>query len=340
MQQLLVRAFGRKRMKQMYYNITCFLNPGYRRALNRVKKQFILLTAEQQEELHQLVCSRYQSEPETPEDDTIRRQDIEDHSMGRLSGFRHRTVPWLNSIKPLNQCNVLEIGCGTGCTTVALAEQGCNLTSIDVSRESVELARKRSGLYGLAVDIRVLNAAQISEHGGKYDLIIFPDSLEHMTYAERIASIRAAWSLLENDGLLAVVGTPNRLYFFDRHSSLLPFYHWLPDELAMQYARYSPRQACIDSPRDITTFLRFGRGASYHEFELALEIKGADLEMYDMQSFMKTLLLTKLAHRTEYRYMKMLKALGPAGLPRGFYWEQLHIAIRKPSQPERESENA
>ena len=278
--------------------------------------------------MQQYLLGRYQNEAAPL--DAIQKQDLEDHLFNRLSGFRYRTIPWLNSIKPLNRLKILEIGCGTGCTTIALAEQGCTVASIDVDEESIKIAQKRCELYGVTAKISVLNATEINEIEEKFDVVIFPDSLEHMTHHERIASLSKAWSMLDINALLVVVGTPNRLYFFDRHSSLLPFYSWLPDEMAMQYAaKYSPRQACADSCQNEMAFQRFGRGVSYHEFELALETNGANLTMFDMWSFMKTPILTKIAHRTEKKWIQFLKSIGPNGLPEGFYCEQLHVAIKK-----------
>ena len=323
-----IKKIGKERLKNWYYNITYIMNRKYRKSLNEVKRNFRTLTEDKKEALQQCLLSHYYRSESLH---SIQKQDLEDHLFYRLSGFRHRTIPWLNSIKALNRCKVLEIGCGTGCTTIALAEQGCNVTSIDVNEESIKVAQKRCELYGLPAKISALNATEINEIGEKFDFIIFPDSLEHMTYSERITALSKAWTMLNIDApsFLVVIGTPNRLYFFDRHSSLLPFYDWLPDEIAMQYAKHSPRQECINSNRDKMTFLRFGRGASYHEFELALKTQYTALTAFDMWSFMQTPIFTKMAHRDEYKYMKLLKRLGPKDLPEGFYCEQLHIAIRK-----------
>jgi len=325
MRELLIRKIGREKMKDWYYSIICLMNSKYRKALNKAKGNFRFLPEEKLQTLKQNLITRYQSEVL----DDVEQQDLEDHIVNRLSGFRHRTIPWLNSIKPLSRCKVLEIGCGTGCTTIALAEQGCTVTSIDLDEKSIAIAQKRCELYGLTAQISVLNATQINKIGEKFDIIVFPDSLEHMTYDERILSLRLAWNMLSVNALLVVVGTPNRLYFFDRHSSLLPFYNWLPDKIAMQYAKHSPRQVCVDSCKDELELLRFGRGVSYHEFELALGINCANLTVFDMWSFLKAFLFTRIVHRTEYDYIKFLRSLGPSGLPKGFFCEQLHIAIRK-----------
>jgi len=69
-----------------------------------------------------------------------------------------------------------------------------------------------------------------------FNFIIFYASLEHMT------SLVNAWSLLSNNGVLCVIEAPNRLWYFDSHTSGLPFYYWLPDEIAIKYSRFSSRR--------------------------------------------------------------------------------------------------
>src|SRR5689334_18878447 len=44
---------------------------------------------------------------------------------------------------------VLEIGCGLGTDTINFARNGATVTAVDVSRQSLTLARKRAEVYGL-----------------------------------------------------------------------------------------------------------------------------------------------------------------------------------------------
>jgi S-adenosylmethionine-dependent methyltransferase len=96
-----------------------------------------------------------------------------------------------------------------------------------------------------------------------------------MTIGERLDSLRQAWAMLPSGGLLVIVETPNRLWFRDDHTARLPFFHWLPNELAFAYSRFSEREnfreiyKTYDSSSKIH-FLRRGRGMSFHEIELAI----------------------------------------------------------------------
>ena len=324
MDNFLTKSIDREVLKRYYYRIISLLNPGYKKSLHRAKSRFIDIDEEKSNELYKALSGYYYNNATLSE---AMKKDMDDHMFGRLSAFRHRAIPWLDTLVPLQQSKVLEIGCGTGCTSIALAEQGCKLTSIDVS--DTAMARKRCEIYGLSVNILNLNATQICELGDEFDLIIFSDSMEHMTYQERILSIKSAWDMLNNNGFIVVSGAPNRLHYYDRHSSLLHFYHWLPDEIAMQYSKYSPRDDCARIGNDEMKFIRFGRAVSYHEFEIALNKRCCDMECYCMQSFLHTIFFSSVAHRSEYKFRNTLKKFGPPNIPDGFYYEQLQIAIKK-----------
>jgi hypothetical protein len=111
------------------------------------------------------------------------------------------------------------------------------------------------------------------------DIVLLFAVLEHQTIRERQETLKLCWEMLRPDGLLVITETPNLLQYTDLHTSLLPFLHLLPTELYARYADRSPREgfggcfAKADSMslRDLdTSIMRWGRGVSYHDFELAL----------------------------------------------------------------------
>ena len=59
---------------------------------------------------------------------------------------------------------VLEIGCGIGTDTINFARAGAQVTTVDLSEKSMELARKRAAVFGLEERIRFCpgNAEQLS----------------------------------------------------------------------------------------------------------------------------------------------------------------------------------
>src|ERR1051325_2899198 len=60
------------------------------------------------------------------------KDDLQDHLFNRLETNRNMIVPWLDEVRPLQGTSILEIGCGTGASTVALAEQGAEVSGGDV----------------------------------------------------------------------------------------------------------------------------------------------------------------------------------------------------------------
>ncbi|MBZ5638450.1 MAG: methyltransferase domain-containing protein [Acidobacteriia bacterium] len=264
--------------------------------------------------------------------------DLRDHLSRRLEGFRTTVVPWLDHAKPLSGSTVLEIGCGTGSSTVALAEQGAKVTAVDVAEESLAVARDRCRVYGLDVELLECNATEV---GGRlsdrrFDFVILFACLEHMTHGERMIAMTDTWGMLSPGALWCVVETPNRLWFFDHHTSLLPFYPWLPDDLALLYSRFSPRPSFRGSYPECTgdamqRFLRRGRGVSYHEFDLTLKRAEELRVISSLPLYLRGRSLRReVAWRRslDHRFESFLARVGPA-IHRGFYQPSLDLIIVK-----------
>jgi S-adenosylmethionine-dependent methyltransferase len=277
-------------------------------------------------------CDEYLASPEG-------QADMADHMEARTNQNRQTVIPWLNATQPLAGCRVLEIGCGTGASTVALAEQGCNVVGVDVNQGNLLAAQDRCRIYDLHAHFLCANATDLCKHvqPGEFDLIIFFAALEHLTYAERISAMRDTWAMLQPGGLWCVVETPNRLWWFDAHTAYLPFFNWLPDDLALDYAPYSGREfmktyATAGRGDEVRLdFARRGRGVSYHEFDIAIGQSGSlnvvsALNLYERKQ--------SLAIRASWRFSAsrkfeaFLSAHGPK-MHLGFYQPNLDLIIRR-----------
>jgi SAM-dependent methyltransferase len=75
-------------------------------------------------------------------------------------------------IGDVNGRDVLEIGCGRGDETVALAAAGARLLSVDISAVAVERARERLGQAGLTAELRVMDAFALPSLDRRFDLIV------------------------------------------------------------------------------------------------------------------------------------------------------------------------
>ena len=243
-------------------------------------------------------------------------EELNEHLVKRIAKFRNQVIPWINHFYPLQNANVLEIGCGTGSSTVALAEQGANVYAIDISDDSLKIADGRLRLYKQKATLLSCNATEIKSRLGhiSFDCIIFFATLEHLTNEERIASLRMAWEMLEKKRILCVIEAPNRLWHHDFHTSLLPFNMWLPDDLAYQYAKFSKREKFKElysdyPPGNMLGFLRRGRGVSYHEFEIAIENFDHSQVVSSLEEFSKRKFIGAIYDRLRQRNYHAFKNL-------------------------------
>ncbi len=259
----------------------------------------------------------------------------------RLDGFRKRIIPWLDAAQSLKGAKILEIGCGTGSSTVALAEQGATVIAVDIDESSLRVAAERCRTYDVDVEIHQVNATelhrQFSHH--KFDFIIYFACLEHMTHVERMSAMSDTWNMLAPGSHWCVIETPNRIWYHDHHTAWLPFYMWLPDDLAFKYARFSPRNSFSSALNEYSDeaferMLRAGRGVSYHEFDLTL----GDATQLDVVSSLGSFSRQRnriwtygrmLARSHNVQYGAFLRKICPKKLHPGFLDAALDIIIRK-----------
>lgn len=256
---------------------------------------------------------------------------------GQLDLVRRRVAPWLNTLARLENGKIVEIGCGTGSATVAFAEQGAHVVGFDVDAGSLTVASVRCGAYGVVADLRNGNAVDLPEDVVRAsDITIFMASLEHMTLEERLSALSNTWRSLSSGAWMAVVQTPNRLWWYDDHTSFLPFFLWLPEDLAVHYAKYSDRKPFNEevappvSEAMLLRLSRTGRSASYHEFQLALgDLSG--LEIRSLGSWLRR----NPVHWAKWAmhdraFHRMLSRWAPRDIAPAFCEPYLEVAIRKP----------
>ncbi len=85
---------------------------------------------------------------------------------------------------------VLEIGCGIGTDTINFARAGASVTAVEISKQSLDLAKKRAKIFKLDKKIKfyLANAEKLSKivPVKKYDLIYSFGVIHHTPHPEKI----------------------------------------------------------------------------------------------------------------------------------------------------------
>jgi 2-polyprenyl-3-methyl-5-hydroxy-6-metoxy-1,4-benzoquinol methylase len=198
-------------------------------------------------------------------------------------------VPWIEQSVPLAGKTVLEYGCGNAAVSCAVAERAGRVIGIDIDADAITLGEREvraRGIENIQLELQPLQTIleAVRAHQGEVDVFLLYAVLEHLTLQERLDVLRLAREVVNQDGAIVVCETPNRLIYFDHHTARMPFFHLLPDELAAEYYARSQRdedfkpaidEAAKGGPEArLEAIVRWGRGVSFHEFELLFEDLG------------------------------------------------------------------
>ena len=97
-------------------------------------------------------------------------------------------IPRFAEFERWGGCKVLEIGCGIGTDTMNFARAGAQVTAVDLSPKSLELAQRRAEVYGLSDRIRfyIADAENLSElvPPEPYDLVYSFGVIHHTPHPE------------------------------------------------------------------------------------------------------------------------------------------------------------
>jgi SAM-dependent methyltransferase len=101
-------------------------------------------------------------------------------------------------------CELLEIGCGTGRVSLALAEDGCQVTAVDIEPELVAVLLQRAAERGVEVDAITADARSL-DLDTSLDLVLAPMQVAQLLgEADRVRMLSAIARHLRPDGVAAV----------------------------------------------------------------------------------------------------------------------------------------
>ncbi|KAM3113267.1 class I SAM-dependent methyltransferase [Phormidesmis sp. 146-33] len=129
--------------------------------------------------------------------------------------------------------SVLDVGCGTGLSTIALQEIAQNITGIDISAEMIALAPRENNLQYF-----VASAEELPFEENKFDLITLSQVFH---WLDRNRFFVEANRVLHANGWLIAYSND----FLGQMVSSLEFYRWFKTEYLVKYPT---------PPRGMTTF--------------------------------------------------------------------------------------
>lgn len=188
---------------------------------------------------------------------------------------------YIDQRAPLNDSRVLDVGCGAGILSEAMARRGASVTGLDLSEPLIDAANVHAAESNLNIDYRCVSSRDLAaDMAGQFDVVTCLEMLEHVD--EPASVVDDCVQLVRPGGavffstinrsakawLLAIAGAeyilsllpkgthtyekfikPSELATWSRHSGL--------DVHAIDGMRYNPftHRAALESRPDVNYFM-------------------------------------------------------------------------------------
>jgi demethylmenaquinone methyltransferase/2-methoxy-6-polyprenyl-1,4-benzoquinol methylase len=124
---------------------------------------------------------------------------------------------------------ILDMCCGTGGTTFAIAEKVGDesaIVGIDLSHGQIRMAKRRD--RSTAIEFAVMDASCTSFRDGAFQRIVIPHAIHEMQRPLRLMVLREARRILANNGTLAVLELDDPPGLLMRLLIGFMWFYWLP----------------------------------------------------------------------------------------------------------------
>lgn len=170
----------------------------------------------------------------------------------RLVGVLNRELKQRSMRGGDKSAAILDVGCGTGDLTIALARKGWSVTGVDISRGMVDIARRKCAKKGIEASFKIASADSLPFDDGTYAAVTVSFGIRNFDH--RPESLKEMFRVTAPSGCLMILefGVPRwsiwrALYmFYFKH--ILPLlgglisgnrsaYDYLPESV-MEFPKY------------------------------------------------------------------------------------------------------
>jgi 2-polyprenyl-6-hydroxyphenyl methylase/3-demethylubiquinone-9 3-methyltransferase len=111
-------------------------------------------------------------------------------TLHEINGLR---VGYIAERAELEGARVLDVGCGGGLLSEALAQRGATVLGVDLAQASLDVARAHAAERGVAIEYRCVDVeALASERPASFEVVTCLEMLEHVPEPRRVVAACAA----------------------------------------------------------------------------------------------------------------------------------------------------